>query len=350
MKGVIRVESRCLATLFLISLACAAMSEEQPAGDHENLRAVSPATAEEAWKELEKLRPLEAPIEWKTHPPTEEEQRVFQRKQVDFACWASDRSKEFQLRFPNHEMAGPAKLVENAFLQPYKADVLEHRVEIIEKTAREQTVEEEKVVVAELKGAREMLQEFPEHFVPNQFLLRIARRTDVSEGKRLVEEVKERTGLIDWVKEEAEELGKKLDAVGKPLVIKFTAIDGREVEMAKLKGKVVLVDFWATWCVPCVGELPAVKAAYEKLHAEGFEIVGVSFDEDRGTFERFVKKEKLAWPQYCDGKGWTNVFGKEFVIKSIPTMWLVDRQGNLRDLNGRRSLEEKVRKLLAEPH
>jgi hypothetical protein len=76
--------------------------------------------------------------------------------------------------------------------------------------------------------------------------------------------------------------------------------------------------------------------------------VSISFDESKETLEKFVAKEKMEWPQYFDGKGWENKYGKEFGIHGIPTMWLVDKQGNLCDVNARGALEEKVTKLLGE--
>ncbi|MCX6884916.1 MAG: TlpA disulfide reductase family protein [Verrucomicrobia bacterium] len=138
------------------------------------------------------------------------------------------------------------------------------------------------------------------------------------------------------------------DLVGKPLSLEFTSVAGKPVSIASLKGKVVLIDFWATWCGPCVREIPNVKAAYDKLHKKGFEIVGISFDKDKEALTKFVASHEMTWGQYFDGKGWENDFGRRFKIHSIPTMWLVDKKGNLRDLNGRADLEDKVAKLLAE--
>ncbi|HJN90765.1 MAG TPA: TlpA disulfide reductase family protein, partial [Verrucomicrobiota bacterium] len=100
---------------------------------------------------------------------------------------------------------------------------------------------------------------------------------------------------------------------------------------------------------PCVREIPNVKKAYEKLHPKGFEIVGISLDSKESALRRFVKKEEMPWSQYFDGKGWNNIISKKHGIRSIPAMWLVDKQGNLADLNARADLVGKVEKLLAAP-
>jgi peroxiredoxin len=152
----------------------------------------------------------------------------------------------------------------------------------------------------------------------------------------------------------------RLDSRGKPMSLQFTAVDGRSVDLSKLKGKVVLVDFWATTCGPCVKELPRVKAAFEKFQSRGFEVVGISCDTDKEQLLRYVKQHDMLWPQYFDGKQQEdNKFTVEFGIDGIPHMFLVDKKGLLRFDNVRASnkyhakndtisFEEKITGLLAE--
>ncbi|MEO8206503.1 MAG: TlpA disulfide reductase family protein [Chthoniobacterales bacterium] len=139
----------------------------------------------------------------------------------------------------------------------------------------------------------------------------------------------------------------RLETLKKPLDLKFTAVDGSVVELAKLRGKVVLIDFWATWCGPCVEEVPNVVAAYNKLHAQGFEIVGISLDKNKKALETFVKENGMTWPQYFDGKGWNNTIGTKLGIRSIPAMWLLDKKGMIVTTDARQNLEEAVTAELA---
>jgi len=135
---------------------------------------------------------------------------------------------------------------------------------------------------------------------------------------------------------------------GQKIDLQFTAADGSEVSLAKLRGKVVLIDFWATWCGPCMGEVPHVVAAYKKYHDQGFEIIGISLDKDEETMVKVTREKEMTWPQYFDGKGWQNAMAARFNIRAIPTMWLINKGGILAVPNARADLEGEIAKLLAE--
>lgn len=133
-----------------------------------------------------------------------------------------------------------------------------------------------------------------------------------------------------------------------PLQLKFTTVDGKEFDLASLRGKVILVDFWATWCGPCRMEIPNVVATYKKLHDKGFEIVGISLDSQKDRLIEFTQAKEMTWPQYFDGKGWANEISSSFGVTGIPTMWLVDKKGFVRNTEARANLEAEITKLLAE--
>ena len=135
-------------------------------------------------------------------------------------------------------------------------------------------------------------------------------------------------------------------AVGEVVELKFHPVKGKNVDLADMKGKVVLIDFWASWCGPCVAEIPNVVATYNKLHEKGFEIIGISLDSEKESLTKFIKDKEMPWPQYFDGKGWKNEISSRFGINSIPAMWLVDQEGKLVSTNVRGNLEAEVLKLL----
>ena len=140
----------------------------------------------------------------------------------------------------------------------------------------------------------------------------------------------------------------KLQRVGVPLDLSFTALDGRKVSLADLKGKVVLIDFWSTTCLPCLREMPELKKLYGKYKSQGLEIVGINLDSNQKVLQRFIQKEEISWPQYFDPAGPTNRLAQEFGIRAIPVVWLVDRHGLLRYLNTSADREGQIEALLSE--
>jgi thiol-disulfide isomerase/thioredoxin len=129
-----------------------------------------------------------------------------------------------------------------------------------------------------------------------------------------------------------------------------TDLAGQPLSLKAYQGKVVLVDFWATWCGPCVSELPNVLAAYKKYHDKGFDIVGISLDQDKEKLTSFMKERGMSWAQYFDGKGWDNKLAVKYGVDSIPSTFLLDGDGMIiaRDLRGP-ALEAALARRLSKP-
>ncbi len=340
-----------------------------------------PDDAETAWKVVtEAMQPPLPPAEWNQKPPSEEEVARFKATMAVAAGTAADKASEFALRFPQDAHVSEAKDAQKDMLRtavqlgareraselaklagedkeeagksapdkPEADDPFNQRMQKAVEAAQKKSDEGMEAMLTEFeKQVRLVMKDFPDRGEAFGALFEVAQGLGGDTAKAITAEIAQ-SKAPEQVKKMAADLQVKLERLGKPLSVKYKAVDGREVDLSGLKGKVVLLDFWATWCGPCVGEIPHVKETFEKLHARGFEIVGISFDEDREALEKFVKEKAMAWPQYFDGKGWGNKFGQEFGINSIPAMWLIDKKGVLRDQNARANLTDKVEKLLSE--
>ena len=341
----------------------------------------------QAWAEVEKVhQALSPPEEWRTNEPKPEQAAEFQKQVRQTAASFADKAREFIERFPTNENVGEARItVVHALSHAVAAGDTEAEKQIaafVSTVLADKSIPEddrvgvlmysgnaafmkkvgmrlftegmsklhEEFETASIENMRSALKQFPTNSMIFTMLVAVAQRSTGERQKELATEIIDVPGAPPGAKTLANHIlkGTKPYQVGKPLDIHFTALDGREVDLAKLTGKVVLVEFWSTTCGPCIAEMPTVKAVYEKFHDRGFEVVAVSLDDKEIALRRFIKEKKLPWPQHFDGKGWENQFAVRYGIFSIPTMWLVDKRGNLRYNNARFDLERSVTSLLDE--
>ena len=305
--------------------------------------------------------------EWQGREPKPEELSAFQTKIRTTALELAKKARAFATRFRTNESAGDARFLaalamcravaagdtaSEAEVKRFKADTLadlsipeNERIAVLlgagnlammKKLGMKLFTEPSGSFFNEHEesfkaSAREIIRRFPTNSQGYSSLVAIAQRAKGPEQKQLAQELIDMETAPAAVKTLARHVlaGTKPFQIGKPVDIRFTALDGREVDLAKLRGKVVLVDFWATDCGPCVAEMPEIKAVYDKFHDKGFEIIGISLDSKEATLRRFIRDKSLPWPQHFDGKGWENRFAQQFGIFAIPTVWLVNRRGDL---------------------
>ena len=129
---------------------------------------------------------------------------------------------------------------------------------------------------------------------------------------------------------ESEAVWKQTAWVGKELPdFSAVALDGTPVSFSDYRGKMVLLNFCAKWCGFCAPEMPYIKEAYEHYHKHGFDVIGTSLDESEAELREFIEAHNIPWLQIFDGKGWDSELARYFGIKSVPSQWLIDRDGKI---------------------
>jgi len=316
-------------------------------------------TAAQAWSALTNFSLPTPPMEWQTNPPTEEQLAKFDDQQAAQAGVLADQSRNFYTRFPDDTNVPRARTTEIQALQMAAhfgatnrlADLnLRETAMIADTNAPEELRYELRLdqVGRELQSAsaagvdaktamekagRELVSEFPGGPTGYEMLQELAENSDMVKMQELGKLMADSGGPAELT-EIGKGLLRRLDAVGKPLPVEFTAADGRVVNATTLSNKVVLVDFWGTWCPVCVQEMPDLKKLYAQYHDKGFEIVGIDFDDDTNAVQQFIQKQDLPWPQYFGGKT-GNKYSKLYSLNYFPAAWLADRKGIVRDIHGR---------------
>jgi peroxiredoxin len=133
-----------------------------------------------------------------------------------------------------------------------------------------------------------------------------------------------------------------------PVTARFTTIQGRPIDLATLRGNVVVLIFWSAESPPSLLWMQQFRRAIDKIPAENLRLILISLDRDRTTLDEALKNFEIPWPVNFDGRGWENAVARPLGINAVPTVWIIDKRGNLRTLNARETYDYWIRRLQRE--
>jgi hypothetical protein len=201
-------------------------------------------------------------------------------------------------------------------------------------------------------AARSFQKDFPGEIIGYQATMMLIGHAPLDKAQALAQEMTAAVSAPTEVRSWSKGFLYRVGLMGKPVDICFTALDGRGVNVAQMKGTVVLVEFWGPGCRGCVAAMPILKGLYMTLKPQGFEIIGIACATDREGLLKCIRENGIDWPQHFEGRRarTENTMTQRFGVNGIPHMFLLDKKGCLRrdNLRADNTMAKLVAQLLAE--